>query len=293
MTMIIGSALSVSLFLIQSQLNRSADVNFNPSDPQNYQIIDDSFELKGTLYYPKNFDPTISYPSVILFHGLTGKRSHCADVAKSLQTSGFVCLTLDFRGHGDSGGTFPFDTPSLFNATFGDANGALRYLKTKSFVNKSAISAFGMSLGGGAALYMAISGFVSHFCAWYPGSAYILNNTPLYMYKVNSTLENGYIIQGTDDECSRCDPAYTTEFVNNNTDKVEVKWIEGGTHGTGVDYLTYKSETIAFFNENHEESSASIFYSIILNQYTPWICLGVSVLISAVMFIMDRKKRKI
>lgn len=287
------SSLTASLFIVHAVMYKDENVWLYPSDPENYLEVDSTFQLAGTLYYPLNFDDSKIYPAVMLFHGLTGNRGHCADLAVALQAEGFVCLTIDFRGHGESGGSFPFETPSQYNATFGDANGAYRFLTSKHFVDESAISAFGMSLGGGAALFMSITGIVSTLCAWYPGSAYILNNTPLYQHEVNNTLKGGYIIQGTDDECSRCSPTYTQAFVNTNSEKISVTWVEGGTHGTSMDYPFYKSETVAFLSEANEITGLNLFEKIIYYHYTPWISLG-GTLVFALTFssIYLVKKRK-
>ena len=135
---------------------RTHDLRFSPSSPLNWTQIDTRFALHGRLYFPLGYDATSQYPTVILFHGLGGQLEHNHVLAQQLATRGILTLSVSFRGHGESGGTFPFENSSLYNATFGDALGAYRYLTTRSDVDLTRIGGMGQSLGGGAALFLGI-----------------------------------------------------------------------------------------------------------------------------------------
>lgn len=188
------------------------------------------------------------HPAVVLFHGLTRSMADLDEIARKLGDLGYICLTIDFRGHGKSTGEFPFNDPGQYNVSFYDALGAYMFLSNISAVNNSYIYSFGHSMGGGAALFLALENFTRGFCVWYPASAYVLRNAPLYSYVSDSPIFHGYIIQGTEDECTRCNPEYTQLFVDNNNPNVELKWIEGGKHGASpLEWPIYVDSTINWF----------------------------------------------
>ena len=242
----LGIASSLGFFFFNRSYT-SKKVSFYPSNIDDWTIIDESYLLNGKIFYPKEFIESNSYPALILFHGLYRSLGDLEDICKELASKGVICLAIDFHGHGKSGGEFPFDTPEFYNATFPDAKGAYRFLQNKSFIDKNKIAVFGESLGGGAALYMALEGLTPEFVAWYPGSAYIYGDTPLYQCTSNSDNFSGLIIHGTKDECIRCKPDFTQNFVDINAPNVELKWIEGGTHGSGSDHSTYLKSTLEWY----------------------------------------------
>jgi predicted acyl esterase len=61
-------------------------------------------------------------------------------------TQGYVVLTFDARGHGESGGLWGLDGPN----ENGDARAVYDFLAARPEVNSRAIGAYGVSLGGGA-----------------------------------------------------------------------------------------------------------------------------------------------
>jgi dienelactone hydrolase len=271
---------------------RTEDFRFYPSQPNNWMLVDDSFQLTGRIYYPTGYLSTNQYPTVILFHGLTGKLDDCDAIAKKLAGSGILAVSISFRGHGESGGTFPFDNGLLFNATFGDALGIYRYLTSRADVDLSRIGAHGQSLGGGAAIYLALQGLVPKFVAWYPGTAYIWGDTPLYQYQGNHSQFSGLIIQGTADECTRCAPSFTQYFVDHNP-SVELRWIEGGTHGTGLHWSNYLEWTATWFGNVWALSKSSWFidwYVQGLWGIVIWSLFGV--LDSILLFVFMNRRRK-
>ena len=85
-------------------------------------------------------------PAVLLLHGVRASRQATAPNAAWLSRQGYATLTIDFRGHGDSG---------LRNRSFGieearDADAAFRWLKRRQ--RGAPVAIVGISLGGAAAL---------------------------------------------------------------------------------------------------------------------------------------------
>jgi alpha-beta hydrolase superfamily lysophospholipase len=72
--------------------------------------MDDGVDLAATLYDPSAAPPPAGHPAIVLFHGLGGKRQDLAFLAQAFAGS-FAVLTLDARGHGESGGLVSIDGP--------------------------------------------------------------------------------------------------------------------------------------------------------------------------------------
>src|SRR5215510_9985410 len=65
----------------------------------------DGVQLATTLYVPDGAAPAGGWPSVLLLHGLGGNRASMNEIAEQfLVPHGYVALTVDARGHGESGG---------------------------------------------------------------------------------------------------------------------------------------------------------------------------------------------
>ena len=114
--------------------------------------MDDGAGLATTLYVPFEHPPHPgTFPAVMLFHGLGGNRQSIAPVAKLFAQRGYVALTFDFRGHGESGGLFTGLGPreladvAMLRRTWLPANAPIN----------GVVGAWGISLGGGAALLSA------------------------------------------------------------------------------------------------------------------------------------------
>ena len=65
--------------------------------------MDDGVDLAATLYEPSTAPPPADHPAIVVFHGLGGKRQDLDFLARAFAGS-FAVLTLDARGHGESGG---------------------------------------------------------------------------------------------------------------------------------------------------------------------------------------------
>jgi predicted acyl esterase len=114
--------------------------------------MDDGVGIATTLYVPFEHPPHPgTFPAVMLFHGLGGNRKSVDQIARVFAMRGYVALTFDFRGHGDSGGLFTGVGPreladvALLRRTWLPANAPIN----------GVVGAWGISLGGGAALLSA------------------------------------------------------------------------------------------------------------------------------------------
>ncbi len=117
-------------------------------------------KLSGTLYTPKGEGP---HPAIIFVHGSgpeLGKNSSYS--AKWLASIGYVALSYDKRGVGDSGGTEDLWRNFNFGDLADDALAAARFLESKSFVDSDAIGLHATSQGGWvAALASSKSNLIS------------------------------------------------------------------------------------------------------------------------------------
>ncbi len=120
-----------------------------------HQIIADdirfpsgNLRIAGTLYTPSPL--TGLHPAVVISHGGTRRGRRLAlytVVARKLAERGYIVLTIDFRGFGDSGRPRRFDTTSDL-----DIIAAVDYLAANQRVDPARISAIGHSFGAGVAV---------------------------------------------------------------------------------------------------------------------------------------------
>lgn len=114
---------------------------------------------KVTFYSPDGirlagvFIPGTLKATIILLHGFSRSKEQLLPHASFLHRAGFNILMFDFRGSGESGGSY---------ITFGqkeqrDLQGALRYLKTRPDIDSHRIGVFGFSMGGAVALLGALA----------------------------------------------------------------------------------------------------------------------------------------
>lgn len=118
--------------------------------------------LRANLFKPKGKGP---FPTVVLMHGCGGwqsaVRTALSSYASLLLKNGFAVLNLDsFGPRGNSGGKVCASFKKLKNARgyrTVDAFDAMRYLKTRAFVDANNIFLMGQSNGGSVAINVAKS----------------------------------------------------------------------------------------------------------------------------------------
>ena len=115
--------------------------------------MDDGVDLAATLYEPSAAPPPAGHPAIVLFHGLGGKRQDLDFLARAFAGS-FAVLTLDARGHGQSGGLVSIDGPR----EMADVKAIFSWLAARPEIDRTRIGAWGLSLGGAAVLRSLVEG---------------------------------------------------------------------------------------------------------------------------------------
>lgn len=104
--------------------------------------------LLGKITYPESGGP---YPGILLIHGLRSESREFGDFPEVLSRKGYMVLSFDYSGHGQSGGPSLLVTTSSYQD---DTLAALRLLKERG---ASTIVVLGHSFGAYAALLSAQS----------------------------------------------------------------------------------------------------------------------------------------
>jgi hypothetical protein len=139
-------------------------------------IWSDGTRLSGDLFFPPGFQEDQKYPAIVLCHGWGGVRAHLArGTAPRFARAGYIVLTFDYRGWGDSDSRLvlkertgepdssgigaarvqfirelvdPFDQVE-------DIRAAIAYLEGEPAVDASRIGLWGTSFGGGHVIFVA------------------------------------------------------------------------------------------------------------------------------------------
>jgi predicted acyl esterase len=110
-------------------------------------LMGDGVSLASTLYTPDGPAPAGGWPAVLLLHGLGGNRVPMNTIAEQhLAPYGYAVLTVDARGHGESGG----QSTLVGSRELADYASALTWLRLRPGVSDTRVGAIGYSLGGGS-----------------------------------------------------------------------------------------------------------------------------------------------
>jgi dipeptidyl aminopeptidase/acylaminoacyl peptidase len=122
-----------------------------PSQPISF--YSEGVRLAGDLFTPENLAPGERRAGIVLCHGYTGVRSlYLPDNARVLTEAGYVVLTFDYKGWGDSEG------PRARLAPYGrviDAQAALTTLAAQPTVDATRLGLYGTSYGGATVVWVA------------------------------------------------------------------------------------------------------------------------------------------
>jgi esterase/lipase len=116
--------------------------------------MSDGVEIAATLRLPVAVSAPAGWPAVVMFHGIGGKRGDLAPIADHFAAGGYAVLSVDFRGHGQSGGLVSIDGPR----EIADVRELVVWLAARPDVDDARIGGWGISLGGGAVLRAVVEG---------------------------------------------------------------------------------------------------------------------------------------
>jgi uncharacterized protein len=120
-----------------------------PSSPVN--LYSEGVRLSGDLFLPDDLRPGEKRAGIVLCHGYTGVRNlYLPDNARVLNEAGYVVLTFDYKGWGDSDG--PKSRLSPYGRVI-DAQSALTFLAAQPMVDPERLGLYGTSYGGATVVW--------------------------------------------------------------------------------------------------------------------------------------------
>jgi len=120
---------------------------------QSVNFYSEGVRLFGDLYLPADLASADKRPGIILCHGYTGVRNlYLPEIARRFNDVGYVVLTFDYKGWGDSEGPKSRLAPY---SRVADVQAALTFLGERSEVNPKQLALFGTSYGGSTVIWVA------------------------------------------------------------------------------------------------------------------------------------------
>ncbi|HJS84448.1 MAG TPA: alpha/beta hydrolase [Acetobacteraceae bacterium] len=122
-----------------------------PTQPISF--FSEGVRLAGDLFTPEDLAPGEARAGIVLCHGYTGVRSlYLPDNARVLTEAGYVVLTFDYKGWGDSNGPRARLAPY---SRVADAQAALTTLAAQPTVDRERLGLYGTSYGGSTVVWVA------------------------------------------------------------------------------------------------------------------------------------------
>ncbi len=113
----------------------------------------EGFRLVGDVFYPDGLQQSDTRAGIVLCHGYTGvKDLYLPDNARVLTEAGYVVLTFDYKGWGDSEGPRSRLAPY---SRVADVQAALTYLGSLPEVDPARLGIYGTSYGGATVVWTA------------------------------------------------------------------------------------------------------------------------------------------
>jgi uncharacterized protein len=110
-------------------------------------------KLVGDVYHPPDLEPGARRAGIVLCHGYTGvKDLYLPDNARVLTDAGYVTMTFDYKGWGNSDGARSRLAPY---SRVADVQAALTFLGNLPAVDADRLGLYGTSYGGATATWVA------------------------------------------------------------------------------------------------------------------------------------------
>jgi len=117
------------------------------------EFYSEGFKLVGDVYVPDGLPSGEQRAAVLLCHGYTGvKDLYLPDNAKTLNDAGYVVMTFDYKGWGESEGTRSRLAPY---SRVADVQAAMTYLSIQPEADADRIGLYGTSYGGATVTWTA------------------------------------------------------------------------------------------------------------------------------------------
>ena len=111
------------------------------------EFYSEGFKLRGDVYTPDGLAPGERRAGVLLCHGYTGvKDLYLPDNARVLNEAGYVVMTFDYKGWGESEGKSPHRLAPYSRVA--DVQAAMTFLGVQPEVDEERIGIYGTSYGG-------------------------------------------------------------------------------------------------------------------------------------------------
>ncbi|MEE8301626.1 MAG: alpha/beta fold hydrolase [Candidatus Tectomicrobia bacterium] len=112
----------------------------------------EGYKLVGNVYSPDDLEPGEQRAGIVLCHGYTGvKDLYLPDNARVLTEAGYMVLTFDYKGWGDSAG--PRSRLAPYSRVY-DVQAALTYVATLPEVDPERLGIYGTSYGGATVVWV-------------------------------------------------------------------------------------------------------------------------------------------
>ena len=109
-------------------------------------------KLVGDVYYPDDLQPGETRAGIVLCHGYTGvKDLYLPDNARVLNEAGYVVMTFDYKGWGESAGARSRLAPY---SRVADVQAAMSFLSTLPEVDAGRLGIYGTSYGGATVVWV-------------------------------------------------------------------------------------------------------------------------------------------
>lgn len=110
-------------------------------------FFSDRITLRGSIYFPDDFDPERSYPGVVACSGYTGLNAIYPRLfAEGLTPAGFVVLGFDYRGCGESDGE---RGRLLLEEQVKDIRNGITFMRYQDHAKLSGLGLLGWGMGAG------------------------------------------------------------------------------------------------------------------------------------------------
>jgi dipeptidyl aminopeptidase/acylaminoacyl peptidase len=120
---------------------------------QTVSFYSEGTRLSGDLFVPEGLASGEKRAGIVLCHGYTGVRTlYLPDTAQALTEAGYVVLTFDYKGWGDSDG--PKSRLSPYGRVI-DSQSALTFLGAQPMVAADRLGIYGTSYGGATVVWTA------------------------------------------------------------------------------------------------------------------------------------------